>query len=436
MNRSKIRQKPSHLELLKNGNFLALWLGQAISNLGDWIIIIALIELVYKISGSGLAVGTLMIFKILPALFFGSVIGVLADRFNRKRTMISCDIIRGLLIVLLPFVRNLFQIYLITFVLETFSLLFIPAKDASIPNIVDEEQILTANSLFYTTNHFTMILGVTFGSTIILLVEKVWGHIPFFQRLTGPNAAFYVDAFTFFISAAAITMIYLPPSEHVARRIKYHQIKEDIVDGLRFMKNNPLIRSMMMSIGIAILGMGSIYSLGIIYCYQVLKIGRGGFGYLLSALGVGLTLGSIFTAFLGKHFSKRGSFVASILTLGLALISFASISYYESAIIISFIAGIALALLTVSTYTLLHENVEDTIMGRVFTALESCLRISLLVSIALTGAVADVVGQRVLKLGAHTIYLNGARVTLLMSGMVVIIAGLLAHRSLRIPDSE
>lgn len=115
MSRSKIRQKPSHLELLKNGNFLALWLGQAISNLGDWIIIIALIELVYKISGSGLAVGTLMIFKILPALFFGSVIGVLADRFNRKRTMISCDIFRGLLIVLLPFMRNLFHDIFTTF---------------------------------------------------------------------------------------------------------------------------------------------------------------------------------------------------------------------------------------------------------------------------------------------------------------------------------
>lgn len=402
--------------------------------MGDWIIVIALIALVKKLSGSALAVGTLMMFKILPALLLGSVIGVLVDRVNRKRTMILCDAVRGGLILLLPFVRSVFQIYIITFLLETFSLIFMPAKDASIPNIVKRDEILTANSISYTTNNLTMILGVTFGSTVIILVEKVWGRLPFFQRLTGPNAAFYVDACTFFISAIAVATIFLPASKHNEKKINYTQVKDDIVEGVRFLKANPMVRVMLSSIGMAILGAGSIYSLGVFYSDQVLKVATGGFGYLLSVLGVGLTLGSIFSGFIGRHFSKERLFNDSIFFFGLALVLFASIPKFEFALLFSFVAGIALASLTVAAYTILQEKVGDEIRGRIFTALESLLRISLLVSLVLTSGLADAIGEnRILSVGGLSLRLNGAQTTLFIGGVVVIMASFYAFRHIR-PD--
>jgi dTMP kinase len=422
----------SYFLLFKNKNFLALWIGQAISNLGDWIIVIALIELIYKLSGSGLAVGTLMMFKILPALLFGSIMGVLVDRMNRKRTMILCDAVRGGLILLLPFVRNMFQIYLIAFLLETFSLLFMPAKDASIPNIVKRKEILTANSISYTTNNLTMILGVTFGSTIIILVEKVWKRLLFFQRLTGPNAAFYVDALTFFISALAIATIYLPASKLNEKKINYTQVKDDIIEGIKFLKENQMLRVMLSSVGVAILGAGSIYSLGVVYSYEVLKVASGGFGYLLATLGLGLTLGSLFSGFFGRHFSKERLFNNSIFTFGVALLLFAAISRFELALIFSFIGGIALASLTVSAYTILQETVADEMRGRTFTALESLLRISLLISLGFTGALADIIGRAgSISIGSFSLQLNGARTTLFLGGVVVIIASFYAFKHIK-----
>jgi len=373
-----------------------------------------------------------MMFKILPALLFGSIIGVLVDRVNRKRAMILCDVVRGGLILLLPFVRSIFQIYLITFLLETFSLFFMPAKDASVPNIVKRNEILTANSISYTTNNLTMILGVTFGSTIIILVEKVWGRLPFFQRLTGPNAAFYVDALTFFISALAVATIFLPYSNHKNKKINYTQVKDDIVEGIRFLKSNPLVRVMLSSVGVAILGAGGIYSLGAVYSYQVLKSPSGGFGYLLSALGLGLTLGSIFSGFFGRYFSKERLFNDSIFVFGVALLLFASIARFELALLFGFIGGIALASLTVSAYTILQERVTDEIRGRIFAALESLLRVSLLASLFLTGALADIIGEeRAIKAGGFSLQLNGARTTLFLGGVVVIIASLYAFKNIK-----
>lgn len=424
--------KNHYVELFKNKNFLALWTGQAVSNLGDWIIVVALIELTIRLSGSALAVGTLMMFKIIPALLFGSLIGVLVDRVNRKRTMILCDVVRGGIILLLPFVSNIFQIYLIAFLLETFSLAFMPAKDASIPNIVKRDQILTANSISYTTNNLTMILGVTFGSTIIILVEKVWGILPFFQHLTGHNAVFYLDSMTFFASALALVSIHLPAVKLDERKINYLRVKDDIVQGIKFVKENRSVRVILASIGIAILGAGSIYSLGAVYSYQVLNLADGGFGYLLSALGLGLTLGSVFSGFLGHHLSKERLFSNSIFVFGLALILFAAVARFEFAMIFSFIAGIALASLTVAAYTILQETISDSLRGRIFAALESLLRISLFVSLGLTAAVADLIGRRrLVKLGNIGLQLNGAQATLFLGGMVVVASSLYAFKHVR-----
>ncbi len=195
------------------------------------------------------------------------------------------------------------------------------------------------------------------------------------------------------------------------------------------MKENPFVRMMLSSIGVAVLGAGSIYSVGAVYSYQVLKSASGGFGYLLSALGLGLTLGSIFSGFLGRHVVKERLFSDSILIFGLALVLFATIARFEFALFFSFIAGIALASVTVAAYTILQEKLLDEIRGRIFAALESLLRVSLFISLGVTAAFADVIGQaRSISMGNFVFQLNGAQVTLFFGGIVVIAASLYSFR--------
>jgi len=419
-----------YLRLLKNRNFLFLWLGQAISNIGDWLIIGPLIIFVSNKYPSAFAVSGLFVAKILPALFFGSVAGVFVDRFSRKRTMILCDLFRGLLVIFIPFSQNVYQIYLIVFWLEALSLLFIPSKDASIPNLVDREQIIAANSLSYITHQLTMVLGLGFSATIILIVEKIWGHLPFFHNLAGAYVAFYVDAISFFISAFTVSLIHLPVSEHLASRMNYLQIKDDLLQGIRLLWGNSLIRVMMRTIGLAILGGGSLYTLGYFYSEQVLKLGKTGFVPLLTVLALGSLLGGLLSHTVSQYLSKERLFVLAVLAFGFALSGFSGIPYYESAMLFSGVAGLSLGLAVVVLYTLLQENIDDSVRGRTFAALESILRISLLASVALTAALAEIIDGRHLNLAGYALHLNGARITLFIGGIVVITAGIFAQRSI------
>lgn len=424
-----VYRKPNSLEIFRNRNFLLLWMGQAISNFGDWMIFPALITLIYRISGSGFAVGTLMIFKILPALLFGSFIGVLVDRLDRKWTMFFCDTLRGFLIILLPFTQNLFQIYMITFLMETFSLFFMPAKDASIPNIVDKEHIVTANSLSYTTSQLTMIIGLSFGSTIIFVVDKIWSHLPLFSKFSGPRAVFYIDAATFFISAIMIAFIRMRSQWSGKSSISYLEIKGDLKEGFLFLKNNQNVRLMILNIGIAVLGGGSLYSIGVVFTDQVLKVGSGSFTFILTVFAVGSLVGGLSCGYFSKYVSRKNLFASSILIFGLALVLFAVITYYELAILFSVIAGIALGFLSVIGYTTIQENVSDDIRGRVFAALETILRVSLILSLAISGAIADIIDKRSIKFGGFDFSLNGAQTTLFLGGIIVVFAGLFAFKS-------
>src|SRR6266542_5013133 len=128
--------------------FFKLSIAQVVSSLGDWIGIIAILAIAARVSGgSGAAISLVMVARVVPGFFLATVGGVIVDRFDRRRVMVACGSGRALLLVLLPFVDTLMGLVLISFALETLSLLWGPAKDASIPNLVDSKQLTSANSL-------------------------------------------------------------------------------------------------------------------------------------------------------------------------------------------------------------------------------------------------------------------------------------------------
>lgn len=439
-----IFKKPSpYIQILKNRNFLFLWLGQAISNTGDWLIVFPLLFFVKRISGSATAVGALMIFKILPALLFSPIVGVLADRLNRKRVMVFCDVMRSFLVVLLAFAQSLYQIYAIVFVIDTMSLLFLPSKDASIPNIVERDHIITANSLSFTTNQVTMILGLIIGSSLMLVAEKIanllrleqiFSNLPvvslFVPKLFGQQAVFLFDGFSFLLSASTIALIHLPPSKHVLSKMKVTQLKEDIIEGLKFLRDHQQVRAMLSSIGLAILGAGAIYTVGAFYSEEVLKVGDAGAIPLLIGFAIGILIGALTVDYVSRFISKDKLFVNSILAFGISLVMFASLPYFWLAIGLAAFAGIALGSVSVIGYTVLQETVSDKMRGRVFTALESILRVSLFISLLATGIIADSIGQKEITLAGYAIALNGSQITLFLGGVIMVVTGLFGYRSI------
>ena len=139
---------PPSRSVFRAPGFTRLWLAQVVSSLGDWIGLIAILALATKVSSSGTGVGLVMVARMLPGFLLAPLGGALVDRWNRKVVMVTCDIGRAGLLVLLPFFANLPGLVIISFLIEVQTLLWGPAKDASVPNIVrDPEQLASANSL-------------------------------------------------------------------------------------------------------------------------------------------------------------------------------------------------------------------------------------------------------------------------------------------------
>jgi len=188
------------LTQVKNRNFLRLWLAQLISQFGDRVHQMALVGLIAERSGVSTANLTkLMAFTILPVFVIQPFAGVLIDRWDRKTTLFVCDIARGLLVLSIPIVfmrwEAILPIYIIVFLAFSFSRFYVPAKMSIIPDIVEEDQLITANSLVTTTGMIASVLGLGLGG---LMIEKL-----------GARNGFIIDAITFFLSGAIIFTIVL-----------------------------------------------------------------------------------------------------------------------------------------------------------------------------------------------------------------------------------
>ncbi|RJQ54474.1 MAG: MFS transporter [Actinobacteria bacterium] len=413
-----------------------LWVGMAVSNVGDWLIVGALVVLVRTLSGSSSAVSGLMISKILPALFLGSIAGVLVDRVNRKRSMLAVQVLRGLIVLTLPFMVSIWAIYGIVFVLEFFELIFTPAKNASIPNIVEEDQVLTANSISYTTDQLTMIVGLSFGGVIVLVVQTIVdrlnlaaapGFTLFLPHLLGPRTVFLVDSLSFFASALVLTFVSMRPTRRRIGEIHPMHIWRDLLEALRYMLDQAVVRSMIMAVGIAILGGGTLYSVGIAYTSEVLRVGESGYIFVLALFAAGMLIGAAGAGVVGRFLERRIMFVGSMGLFGVALLLFSTLTLYGAALFFAVVAGVAVAALSVTSYTYLQETVIDEMRGRVFAALESLLRISLLVSLAVTGPLADLIGTRFARLDGIGFNVNGAQVILIAGSIVVLVASVVAY---------
>src|SRR5262245_23320257 len=157
------------LTLLRQRNFGLLWFGQLISLTGDWFLFIALPFYIYNLTGSTLATGAMFAAQLLPGLLFGSLAGVFVDRWDRKRVMIVSDVLRGLTLLLLLVVQSaewLWLIYLTTFLQAAIGQFFQPAKNAVIPQLVDEKDLIPANSLNAVSDSLTRLVGPSLGGVM------------------------------------------------------------------------------------------------------------------------------------------------------------------------------------------------------------------------------------------------------------------------------
>ncbi|MCP4961880.1 MAG: MFS transporter [Actinomycetia bacterium] len=432
--------------LFATPEFFRLWLAQVFSAFGDWVGFLAIIVIAERVGGdtAGSAIALVMIARILPGFFLASVGGVIVDRFNRKRLLITCDIVRAAVFLFLPVIDTVWGLVLASLVLELATSLWGPAKEAIVPNVVPAHHLTTANSLSLMAAYGTF----PFASAAFAGLDRLsdWLVTSGRLRLLDLNRealALYVDAGTFLVAAWLIATLPLvartiTERRDSRRRIDWSSGVRELKEGWRFIALNPTVRAVMIALGTGMIGGGMLIPLGSVFNHQVLRADDDGFGAILTALGVGVGVGVAILSAIQTKVDKRRSFVFVVMAAGITLLLAVSVSTIQLTLLGVFGLGLNAGAVYVLGFTLLHESVADDLRGRVFSALYTLVRFCLLVAIGIGGFLSealDWVFERLfdsrVEIGPIGIDVVGVRGALWLAGLLIIGAGILAAWSLR-----
>jgi MFS family permease len=394
---AETRFKPLH----RNAGFLLLWAGQFVSQIGDRLAALAFPWLVYQSTGSALGTGAVFAVYTLPYVLFGAFAGVAVDRFDKRRLMIAADLARALLVLAVPFVatRSLPAVFVLSFAIASAGVFFDPAKLAILPEIVPPGRLLRANSLLSTGENLTEILGWAFAGLLLASVST--------------SVAFGLDAVTFVVSAAALTLMRYTPAAGPAADRTARAFWRELNDGFRFLGRDRGLRANTVMVLVCVAGLGAAYPLTFLFAVQVLDGGAGAFGALEAAVGAGYFAGSLALVALATRVHKGRVMIAGLALMGACLALVPSTDSVWMAAIPFAVFGLANAVVLIAVDTYLQEVVPQGMRGRVlgtrFTLTQGMYALSVLVG----GALAVVVDVRVLFIVAGAIVAVSALVGLL-----------------------
>ena len=427
--------------------FFRLWLAQVVSATGDWLGLLAISILAIRVgSGSeGAALSLVLVARIAPGFFFGPIAGVLVDRWDRKKVMVRCDLGRAAVMIALPFVDTILGLVIASLILEALTMLWSPAKEASVPNLVPERYLTTANSLSMIAAYGTFPIGAglmaLFGRLSTALFSAEWADG---FRLHEEGLAFYANALTFLIAAGLIFSLDLPhrlkrsKSEKIALKERLAEPINDLREGWNFIFVNPVARTVNMGLATALIGGGMLVPLGAIYATEVLNAGDGGFGFLITALGLGMAVGVGLVSWAQRHLSKTKIFTWSLVAAGTFLIVSASTSQIHFSGTMTFCIGMCAGSVYVLGFTLLHENVADELRGRIFSTFYLLTRMCVLIALVVGPLLEETFDrlskrfwERDINIFGYELFVPGVRLTLWLAALIMLAAGLIAIISLR-----
>jgi dTMP kinase len=431
---------PSPRRVFGSSAYFRLWMAQVVSSLGDWIGLVAVVALAARVSGgSEAAVGLVMAARMVPGFFLAPVGGVLVDRWDRRRTMVACDLGRSAIVATLPFVDSLLGLFLASFLLEILTLLWSPAKDASVPNLVPAHKLAAANSLSMAAAYGTFPVGSAIFASLAGLASWLGDFDALHSlKVNQESLALWVDAVTFLGSALLITSLSLPSRpRRDGQRIDWGETWRELVEGLRFIRRSETVRSVMLGMGVGLMGCGSVVPLAPIYVNEVLGSGSAGFGLLMTGLGTGAAVGVLALSVAARRLPSDLVFVIALFGSGIGLVLATATSSLTAAVVLVGVFGLFAGVCYVSGFTVIQERVTDELRGRMFATLYTIIRFCLLLSLAvspwmaglldsISGALFD---NHVLDLGIR-IHIPGVRLTFWFGGLMTVAAGVLVSRDI------
>jgi MFS family permease len=389
----------SYGAVLSNRRYFPLWLGQLVSNFGDTLHYIALVVLVFQLSGHGLAVAGLVAAEVIPVLLLGPIAGVVIDRFSRKSVLVGADLFRAALVLSLMWPQGVWHAYLVAAGLAAGSTFFNPTVSAVIPVLTTPEQRLAANSVSWTTGRLVQILAASIAGGIIALV--------------GTAPAFALNAASFVFSAALIAMLQIPPHAGQLGAGTKRGLGSYVADanaGLAYARRDPFLSRLLLIQSLASFAVGGTGAMLVVLSERHLHQPPEGFAWLIAAIGVGALIGPLIpNTFARDYRNARWLFVPYVIR-GIGDVLIAVFTPLPIALLILFIYGLNTSTGMVVFNSTIQGAIPDALRGRAFTLLDVSWSTMRLVSLGVGGVIVD-------RFGIEALYWIG--------GSLLLLAGLL-----------
>jgi len=413
-----------------------------LSSLGDWLGLLAASTFaasqVSDSAAQGVAFGSVIAVRLLPALVLGPVAGVFADRFDRRLTMVVCDLVRFLFFASIPAAALLTRdgalvvawTAIATFIIETVAMIWTPAKEAAVPNLLPRARLETANQLTLATTY-----GVTPVAAALVLIGLQWLVLTVFgpdePRWAAPsNLALWFNALTFLATALTVFVGIKEISGRstAAVEAKPGMLKE-FTQGWAFVSKTPLVRGLVLGIFGAFAGGGVVVGTAKFYAVS-LSAGDAAFYLLFGVLFLGLGLGIAAGPKLVGALSRRRWFGLSIVLAAGSVLILAVATHLVVAVAGALLVGVGAGMAFLSGTTLLGGEVTDDMRGRAFAFVQMGTRVVLMLTISLSSVIVGAGGVRRLNLGFIDFSVSTTRPLLAIAGIFGVFAGIFALRQM------
>jgi MFS family permease len=386
--------------LRRRRSFRRLFAATALSAFGTYIAAIAMTVHVYDRTGSGTWVAGLLVADFLPIVVIGLTLGPLVDRLSRKRLMVGADLARAAVFVALVFVDSPAAIVALAGVAGIATGFFRPAVYAGLPNMVKSPSELThANSLLTAVENVSFMVGPLLGGILVAVADT--------------DVAYWINAVSFLVSAALVTLIRRQRLQSTGPLSRGHW--RDVADGIRLVVTTQRLLTVLVVWNLVMVGNAAVNVSEIVFAKDDLDAGDVGFGVLVAATGLGITLGSLATPFLMGSVGLRRMYVGAIGLMGVGMLLASTAPTLWLAAPLACVATVGNGAAIVCNQLFIQRGAPDAMRGRAVAVLMSSTYATLAVAMGLAGVLTGVLGGRAMWAIGGAIWLGCSAAALAMT---------------------
>jgi len=398
----------SPFAVFRNRSFALLWTAQLVSTAGSALTSLAAGILVYRVTGSVALVGLMLMATAAPSLLVGLIAGVFVDRWNRKAILVGADVLRSVVVFLIPLLvlqhylgLGIIWLYLLVALSSTITQFFDPANESVLPEIATDEELAAANSLMSISSFGSTAIGFAASGLIAATLPIEW--------------AFWIDAVSFLFSAACIAFVrigHVPPEEDTSVEIVWRNLKA----GASHLFSTPILRSLFMVSAPVYLSFGLWNTLLLPFALGPLHATTFEYGLQEGLTSVGFVVGSLVMANVADRWREGQWLAIGFFLMGIAGVAYGLASNIWVAIGLVMLTGLFNAPTSIGRRLVIQRNTPREFRGRVNSAFFVTRDVVFLFGMGLAG-LADVIPIRILVVGGSLILVLAGIWTTLLPGL-------------------